>query len=214
MKTSGFITYKRLLLSTKMYLWFLFLGVVGTIFLSGVDASFMGFIKPIIDLGFVKKDTHFVHFLPLIVIFIFVARGVANFMSNYYITRVSRSIVRDFRSNLFKKLQTLPASYFDTHSSGHVISTILYNVEQVAQASSNVLITILRETTLFLGLIVVMFVVVTNICVCVCLFFCFHSHFHFYPFVLIPCVLIPCVLIPFVLIPFVLIPCVLIFLFQ
>lgn len=159
MKHSGLQTYKRLLKATKPYISYFVIGVIGTALLSAIDASFMGFIKPIIDLGFVKRQSSFIHMLPFLVIAIFLARGIASFLSDYYIRRVSRSVVRDFRCQLFAKLQRLPAYFFDAHSSGHVISTILYNVEQVAEASSSVLITVLRQISLFVGLVIVMLVV-------------------------------------------------------
>ena len=159
MGTSGFQTYKRLMYSTRPYLLYFVLGIAGTLLLSGIDSAFMGFIKPIIDLGFVKKEDSFIRILPFLVVIIFLARGAANFMSTYFIARVSISVVRDMRCAIFSKLQKLPASFYDSNSSGHIISTILYNVEQVAQASSSVMITLLRETSLFIGLVVVMFVV-------------------------------------------------------
>lgn len=159
MSNTAFSTYKRLLALTKPYIGYFLLGVLGTIMLSGVDSLFMASIKPVIDKGFVKRDTVFVALLPLCVILIFLARGLANFMSSYYISRVSRAITRDLRAQIFSKLQRLSAGFFDTTSSGHLISTMLYNVEQVSQASSSVLITIVRETTLFFGLVIVMFVV-------------------------------------------------------
>lgn len=159
MKRSALKIYKRLLGSAKPYAAYFVIGVIGTALLSGIDASFMGFIKPIIDRGFVQHQASFIEALPFLVVGIFLTRGIATFLSDYYIRRVSRSVVRDFRCALFSKLQKLPAYFFDAHSSGHVISTILYNVEQVAEASSSVLITLLRQISLFVGLVVVMLVV-------------------------------------------------------
>ncbi len=155
----GLHTYRRLLDATKQY-WMVFVaGVLGTVFLSLIDAGFAWLIKPIINRGFIARDLIFIRWLPLIIILIFLIRGVAGFTSTYFINRVARNVIRDFRRAIFNHLLRLPASFYDRNSSGHLLSTIIYNVEQVAQASSDALVTSLQESTLVMGLLVVMFMV-------------------------------------------------------
>ncbi|MCB1826981.1 MAG: lipid A export permease/ATP-binding protein MsbA [Coxiellaceae bacterium] len=155
----GLQTYKRLLKFVQKY-WAIFvLGIIGTTLLSLIDAGFTWLVKPIINRGFINRDVVFFFFFPLIIVFIFLLRGVAGFVSNYFINRVARNVVMDFRRLLFDKLLQLPAPFYDHNSSGHLLSTIIYNVEQVAQASSDALLTCLRESSLAVGLITVMFVV-------------------------------------------------------
>ncbi|OGT42830.1 MAG: lipid A export permease/ATP-binding protein MsbA [Gammaproteobacteria bacterium RIFCSPHIGHO2_12_FULL_40_19] len=156
---TGLDTYKRLLQYAKPY-WMLFvLGAIGTIILSLSDAGFAWLVKPIINHGFVKRDRSFIHWLPILIFCIFMIRGIAGFISSYFISRVARTVVRDLRRLIFVKLLHLPATFYDRNSSGYILSTIVYNVEQVAQACSDALLTCLRESSLAVGLIVVMFVV-------------------------------------------------------
>ncbi|MDF1655224.1 MAG: ABC transporter transmembrane domain-containing protein [Coxiellaceae bacterium] len=49
--------------------------------------------------------------------------------------------------------------FYHQQSSGHILLTIVYNVEQVAEAGSNALLILLRELALAVGLVVVMFVI-------------------------------------------------------
>lgn len=155
----GLHTYRRLLQAVKQY-WVIFLlGIVGTLLLSVTDAVFSWAIKPLINEGFIHRSSAFLKLLPLGIVIIFVVRAVSGFMSTYYISRVSRNIVRDFRRRLFSKFLKMPASFYDAQSSGHLLSTVIYNVEQVADASSSALMTIMREASLAIGLITVMFVV-------------------------------------------------------
>src|SRR3990167_1345555 len=156
---TGLDTYKRLLQYAKPY-WMLFvLGAIGTIILSLSDAGFAWLVKPIINHGFVKRDRSFIHWLPILIFCIFMIRGIAGFISSYFISRVARTVVRDLRRLIFVKLLHLPATFYDRNSSGYILSTIVYNVEQVAQACSDALLTCLRESSLAIGLIAVMFVV-------------------------------------------------------
>ncbi len=156
---AGLQTYRRLLDVSKRYWAIFLLGVFGTIVLSLVDAAFAWMVKPLINQGFIHRNALFIKLLPVFIILIFIVRGCAGFMSNYFISRVARNVVRDFRRMIFAKLLKLPARFYDKTSSGHILSTIIYNVEQVATASSAALITTLREFSLFVGLVVVMFVV-------------------------------------------------------
>lgn len=148
-------TYRRLLQATKKYWVCFLLGVAATAAMSLVDAGFSWLIKPIIDKGFINRDPHFIHWLPVMVIIIFIFRGVFVFLSAYCVTRVSRQVVMDFRRRLFDHLLKLPTQFYDKSSSGQLLSTMIYNVEQVAQASSTALLTILQEATLAIGLVAV-----------------------------------------------------------
>lgn len=151
--------FKRLLRATAPY-WPLFvLGIIGTIALSLIDAGFAWLIKPIINKGFIARDSDFIHWLPIIVIVIFLMRSVAGFTSNYFVSRVSRFMVMDFRKKVFHRMLRLPARYYDKSSSGRLLSVLVYNVEQISQACSDALLILLRETSLAVGLMVVMFLV-------------------------------------------------------
>ncbi|QTS84075.1 lipid A export permease/ATP-binding protein MsbA [Coxiella endosymbiont of Amblyomma nuttalli] len=155
----GIETYKRLLQATKQH-WSIFLfGIIGTIMVSLTDAGLAWLIKPIINKGFIDRNKEFIRCLPLIIVCVSLLRGIAGFLSTYFINRVARNIVMDFRRAIFNHLLRLPAKFYDTHNSGHLLSTIIYNVEQVAQASSDALVTILQEASLAIGLLVVMFLV-------------------------------------------------------
>lgn len=152
-------TYRRFLQATKRYWAIFILGVVGTIIVSLTDAEFAWLIKPIINCGFIARDIRFIRWLPLLIVLIFLFRGIAGFLSTYFINRVARNIVMDFRRMIFSHLLRLPAKFYDQNSSGHLLSTVIYNVEQVAQASSDALVITLQESSLVIGLSTVMFLI-------------------------------------------------------
>lgn len=155
----GIATYGRLLKATKKY-WVIFvLGALATFAVSLIDAGFAWLIKPIIDKGFIHHDIQFIRWLPPLIILVFILRGMMGFVSNYFIYRVARCVVMDFRRAIFSHLLKLPANFYDRFNSGQLLATIIYNVEQVAEASSDALVTLLRQGSLVIGLITVMFVV-------------------------------------------------------
>ena len=69
-----------------------------------------------------------------------------------------RNVVMGFRQKLFNHLLHLPTRFYDKSSSGELLSTIVYDIEQVAKASTDALITVVQETCFIIGLLVVMVV--------------------------------------------------------
>lgn len=157
---SGAYVYKRLLGYAKKYWQGIALGILGTMLMSGIDASLTGMIKPLLDKGFIARDMHFIHWLPLIIILAFIVRGSANFSSNYYMAWAGRNVVMRFRQEIFAHLMKLPARFYDNTTSGQLLSTIVYNVDQVAKASTDAVVTVVQESCFIIGLIIVM--VMTN----------------------------------------------------
>lgn len=157
MLVSGRTVYKRLLGYSKVYWWAFVFGIIGTVISSGTDASFTYLVKPLLDKGFIDKDMTFIHWLPFILIFAFALRNAANFVSNYFMAYAGRSIVTQFRKDLFAHYMKLPASYLDNSVSGQLLSKLIYNVEQVAKASTDAVVTVVQESCFITGLIIVMF---------------------------------------------------------
>lgn len=154
---NGMSVYKRLLFAISPY-WGLFaLGIIGTIANSGIDAALAWSLKPVINEGFINRNQTFIRMLPFAIVIIFLLRGISGFLSDYYITRVGRNVVMDFRQKVFAHLLKLPAFFYDKNSSGQLLSALIYNVEQVAQATTDALLMVVQEGFLALGLVIVMF---------------------------------------------------------
>ena len=69
---------------------------------------------------------------------------------------VGRSVIRDLRNQLFAHYLGLPSRYFDQSSTGQLISRLTYNTEQVADAISNAVVVLIRDTLSIAVLIGVM----------------------------------------------------------
>src|SRR5690242_4874502 len=122
---SSFAIYKRLLGYVRRYWLAFLLGIAGTMLSSGTDASVAWFLKPLLDKGFIAKDKLFISWLPLIVVLAFMLRGVAGFMSAYFMAWVGRNVVLQFRQQIFTHLLKLPATFYDNSTSGQLLSIII-----------------------------------------------------------------------------------------
>lgn len=86
-------------------------------------------------------------FLPVLLVLIVAVRGVGSFLGAYFLIFVARHQVNGLRLDLFNKLLKVPGSFYNRHASGHLISTLTFNVEQVTTAGTYALKTIFREGT-------------------------------------------------------------------
>lgn len=149
--------YLRLLKDVRPYWMMFFLAMTANVLYGVIDAGMMKLLEPLMNKGFVERDAHFIRWIPLTIIAIFTARGLISFMSEYCMGWVARQVVMNFRQKMFRHLLTLPALFFDKNSSGELLSRMTYNVEQVANASSDALTVMVREGCTSIGLIIVMF---------------------------------------------------------
>ncbi|MCI0504668.1 MAG: lipid A export permease/ATP-binding protein MsbA [Gammaproteobacteria bacterium] len=144
---------KRFLRYMLPYTWGFVIAVVGMAMTAATETSLAAILKPLLDGSFVEKDPNTIRWLPFALLGIALLRGIGGFTSNYYMTWVSRNIVRDMRQQIFAHLIDLPARFYDTNSSGHLTSKLIYDVEQVAAASVSAITTIVRDTLTLIGLI-------------------------------------------------------------
>ncbi|NRA84479.1 MAG: lipid ABC transporter permease/ATP-binding protein, partial [Gammaproteobacteria bacterium] len=161
MPTTDSIDYKdvfsRLLGYFKPYKSALAISIVGLVIYGGVDAAMVKLIQPLVDTAFTSPDGSMLKTGAWLILAIFFIRGIASFVSGYGLAWVSNHVIEKMRQQLFNKMLSMPVRYFDKNSSGSLISKITYDTEQVSLATSQVLITIVREGVTILALLTVMF---------------------------------------------------------
>lgn len=153
---NSFLLYKRLIKYTLPYWLSLTIAIVANILYSTVDASFAYMLKPLLDEGFTHKNPTFLEAIPFIIVGLFVLRAIFNLTGNYSMALVGRSVVQVLRVQLVQRILRLPCSFYDRTSSGYLLSLIVYNSSQVADASTNALTDFFQALFLVLGFLVVM----------------------------------------------------------
>lgn len=150
--------YGRLLRYVVPFWPAIVIAALGNIVCAGVDSYSTYLFKPLLDKGFIDHNAEFLSVLPMIIIGLFLARGVGNVVSTYFMGFVSKKIVMIFREQMFAHIMRLPAKFFDHSASAKLLSRLTYNVDQIIQATG-VTFTILIQQSFFLsGLITVMFI--------------------------------------------------------
>ena len=129
------------------------LSVLGAIMLSATAAGFAALMKPLMDEGFVARRPDIIQLIPLVLVVLFVFRGIGNFLSQYAISWVGRRIIADIRNAIFVHLTRLPCAFYDLHPSGMLISKLLFDVEQIANAVNNAVFVVIRDGLTVLALL-------------------------------------------------------------
>jgi len=149
---SGVRLYGRLLSYVLPYIPLFIVSIIGFAIYSGSQVAATEWLKRVIDyVNDPVGDMRLI--LPIALIAIALVRGVGFFVGNYLLSSISNRLVHNIRTELFNKLTVLPSSYYDQHSSGHLISRITFNVMQVTGAATNALKIFIREGLLVIGLI-------------------------------------------------------------
>ncbi len=145
--------YLRLLQHVLPY-WRVFaVSVLSTIAVAATEPALPALLKPMLDGSFVKRDQALIHLIPLLLVGVFLLRGIFTYTSNYTINWVSTRLVADLRNLMFQKLIALPTPYYDNASSGSVIANIAFNVNQVTSAGTTVITVLVRDSFTILGLL-------------------------------------------------------------
>ncbi|MEQ1814654.1 MAG: lipid A export permease/ATP-binding protein MsbA [Candidatus Nitrotoga sp.] len=145
--------YLRLLSYVKPY-WRIFAAsLLAMVVAASTEPMLPALLKPMLDGAFVNKDETLIRLVPILILLIFLVRGIATFISTYTIGWVGNKVVMDLREEMFRKLLTLPTRYYDDHASGNLISKLTFDVMQVTAAATNVVTVCIRDSIIVLGLL-------------------------------------------------------------
>ena len=186
MGTSGFQTYLRLLRYVGRY-WLAFLvSVLGLFLHSAAEIAFVDLLGYITDtVGAMTSADHsgsnlpsagitaslanlFLSgsnlergaiIIPVFLIIISLVRGLGYLIGSYGLAYVSNFLVHSLRTDILSKYLHLPSDFFNRAMSGHLVSVVTFNVQQVTEAGTRAIKTLLQQGSLVLGLLGYLFYV-------------------------------------------------------
>jgi subfamily B ATP-binding cassette protein MsbA len=86
---------------------------------------------------------------------VFLIKGVCDYFANYLVNYVGFSAVTDLRNTVFDKVVKQGAQFFEAHSTGRLMSSIMNDIEKIQVAVSHILADLLRQAFVVLGLLFV-----------------------------------------------------------
>ncbi len=149
--------YRRLLGYLKPHWPVIVAATVPAALYAALDSSVPLLLREVIrELEATVRNSAHAWQIPLLIALVFPVRGAMDFLTVYGLAWVGRSVIRDVRSQLFAHYLGLPARFFDQSSSGMLISKLTYNTEQIADAISNAVVILIRDSLAIVVLLAMM----------------------------------------------------------
>jgi len=95
--------------------------------------------------------------VPIIVMLLFLVKGVFSYCAQYFMSSVGQSVVMDLRNNLYQKFQYQSLNFFSEYPTGMLMSRVISDMERIQDAASDKLGDLLRGSLTLLGLVAYIF---------------------------------------------------------
>ena len=104
-----------------------------------------------------KMNLEAIKYLALIMVGLYAASAILEFLEGWIMAHVTAGFARDLRNQISRKINKLPLRYFDKHQIGDILSRVTNDVDSVASSLDNSFGTLIGEGSLLLGAVVMMF---------------------------------------------------------
>jgi ATP-binding cassette, subfamily B, bacterial MsbA len=122
------------------------LAIAFMIVAAAAQAAFAWIVQPLVDGTFIERDPVARRWVPIALVTIFVFHGLTMFASDYSVASVGKKVVREIRQATFEKYLRLPTGFFDSASPGTLLAKLTYNVNAIASAASQAVVTLVRDS--------------------------------------------------------------------
>lgn len=123
--------------------------------MAGATSATAFLVKPVLDDIFFKQDLAMLKFIPIVVVCIYLLRGLSMVGQEYLMNHVGQNIVRKLRNQLYDRIQDLPLSFFQEERTGVLMSRITNDVTIIKNMVSTAVTASLRDCFSIVGLIAV-----------------------------------------------------------
>ncbi len=110
MKKQG--TVSRILQYVKPYKGWLATAMVCMVIAASMAGAQAYMVKPLLDEVFFKQDRTMLLLVPLLILGIFLVKGLFSYVYNYLLAKVGQSVILDLRNILYNHIQSMPLSFF------------------------------------------------------------------------------------------------------
>ncbi len=149
--------FKRLLKLAKPHSGRFLLAMLCMLVVGASTSTLAFLVKPALDGIFLKKDVQMLIWIPVAVIFIYLAKGLCSYGQMVLMNYIGLRVVADLRSRLYRQIQRQSLSFFTRHPTGVLMSRITNDAGTLQGAVSDAVTTMFKDSFTLLGLIFVIF---------------------------------------------------------
>jgi subfamily B ATP-binding cassette protein MsbA len=147
---------RRLLPYVRPYWSWLVAGGLLAIVVSGADGLIAWLVKPAMDEIFIRRDLAMLKLLPVVILGVYVAKGVGRYGQSYLMACVGERVIAALRQDLYAHIQAMPLAFFQARHSADLMSRVVVDANRLARLSSEVLVMAFRQVCTVVALLVVM----------------------------------------------------------
>ena len=133
------------------------IAVLCMLVMAGTEAGIPFLMKPAIDDIFIKQDLDMLKLIPLIVVLLYLAKGLAVYGQAYLMHYVGEDIIRRLRNQLYDRIQDQSLAFFHREKTGTLISRITNDVNLIKSMVSTAVTSSARDVFSIIGLTCVIF---------------------------------------------------------
>ncbi len=116
-----------------------------------LPTSIKKLVEPTMNLEKIKNIT-------ILLASLYIISTLFNYFESIAMTEAANRFAKKLRTSISTKINKLPLKYFDSHSTGDILSRITNDIDTIAQSMNESLSTLVSATALLLGTIIMMFI--------------------------------------------------------
>ena len=154
-KADSLAIYRRLLSYLKPLWPVAIISLVGFAMFASTNFWFVDLTGQLVDTIDVAREITVQERLriPLLLVLLAATRGIGGYLGGYSMAYIANTVVHHMRSQLLERFLQLPVKFYDHSEIGKLMSTVTYNVIQIASAVSDSLKVLLQQGLTVIGLL-------------------------------------------------------------
>jgi ATP-binding cassette, subfamily B, bacterial MsbA len=142
----------RLITYLKPHISMIIGSLLAMAFVAGAETSIPALMKPLLDRGFTGELNNKLWQVPVFLVGLAMVRSLAQFLSNYLLTRVINSVLLKLREEMFQTLLHARTTFFQKNSASNLINAVVFEVNNVLSIMGGMLISLVRDSLTVVGL--------------------------------------------------------------
>ena len=144
--------------------WFkLALSAVCSAVVAAMTAASAYLVKPVVEKIFEQKDAQMLMWIPLMVVAVFLTKGIAAYWATYLLNHVGQSVIMRLRNRLYSHIQDLPLAFFQREKIGDLMSRITSDVAIISSMFTSAITGSIRDCFTIIGLLSVTFYLIPKL---------------------------------------------------
>jgi subfamily B ATP-binding cassette protein MsbA len=153
------ISLRRVLALLRPYRWRIVAATILLVLTTGLGLVLPLVIRTFLDTIVVEHNDQLLNLVVGALFVVFVLQAVLGAVQSYLITSLGEQLSFGLRTMLFRHLQWLPLSFFDSRRTGELMSRVTNDVTLLQGSLTNNLLPVLSQVVMLVGSIVLAFII-------------------------------------------------------